>query len=216
MPTKLTERALVKDLLQIARADTLLDPILMGMIETTSKEAERLCRRKFAKSERTEFYKSYDQDFADPTPQYIWLDAPVDTAEDLVINWAMFNQHATAGTLLNPEDYTLDAEEGLILVHGMTGLSNQAVPNTLGRPIYQYSPTGFRVTYTGGYALNTKPVGEPDDPLDDYGVVQVPDALKYVIARKVADDYEASQRAKPWDEIQRQGLKPWMKKDILQ
>ncbi len=67
--TKLTERALVKDILGIARADLMYDSILNGMIEAASNEAQEWCRRKFAYGIRTELHQSYEQASSDPTPQ---------------------------------------------------------------------------------------------------------------------------------------------------
>ncbi len=76
--TKLTERALVKDILGISRMDLSPDPILNGMIETASNEAELWCRRKFPYAVRQELHQRYAQSIHNPDPQYIWLDGPLD------------------------------------------------------------------------------------------------------------------------------------------
>lgn len=216
MPSRLTERAKVKDLLGIARADTLQDELLSSMIEQASAEAEQICRRKFTKSARVEYYQSYDQLAYDPTPQYIWLDGPIDTAETFSIVWAQYNRHADVGVALTAQDYQLDQDKALVLVGSTTGvLSNLPLPAGYALPSIGASPTGFQVTYTGGYPLNSKPIGEPADPLDDYGVTQVPESLKSIIARKVAEDWKQAKSFIPWDDTQRQMLVPWKKKDIL-
>jgi hypothetical protein len=72
---RLCERSRIKDLLQIPRADTLLDDTLNGLIEQASEEVAHITRRAFEYAARTEFHASYDQEPEDPTPQYIHLEA---------------------------------------------------------------------------------------------------------------------------------------------
>jgi len=100
---KLVERALIKDLMSIPRADTAMDSIMNGMIEQASAEVERIVRREFEKKARTEFYKSYEQGQLDPDPLYIWLRSfPVDPAAvGPTIVWDAFDLHDTSGTTLD-------------------------------------------------------------------------------------------------------------------
>lgn len=212
---KLTERALVKDLLEIARADTLQDTILNNMIEQASEEAESACRRSFTKAARVEYYRSYEQMVYDLEAQYIWLDGPVDTDEVFSIVYDPTNEHATAGLTLELTDYVLDAAKGLVTVKGATGLSRNLAISVISGAVFLYSPTGFQVTYTGGYEMTVKPDGEDDDPLDDYGVTQVPNGLKMIIAQKVARDFTAKKMLMPWTDDEMASLKPFKKKDIL-
>lgn len=219
MPLKLTERSRVKDLLGVARADSLYDLVLSGLIELSSDEAQRFCRRKFSRAARVEYYRSYDQAAADPTPQYIWLDGPVDTNETFGISWALGMQHSTNGQVLTADQYTLDAEEGLVTVKGNWGLANPLVIYPYHWGSYGYDPTGFRVTYTGGYTTTENENTGSPDPMDDYGVTLVPEGLRQIVAQKIAEDWRGTEGmpkiSVPWTEEQKVRLKPWAKKDIL-
>jgi len=213
MVTKLTERARVKDLLAIARADTFHDSDLKALIEQTSEEVERITRRNFALAARVEFFKSYDNDGVDPWPQYIHLDFPIDQQATFEIIWALYGRHDTDGILVDPEDFRIDFDTGIVTIHGSSNVTTQILP--LGRkPWWQFSPDGFRVTYTGGFPVTVAPSG-PEDPLDDFDVVQVPQALQYVVARKIKQDFTECGMCQPWTAEQREWLKPWTKKDIL-
>jgi len=214
MAIKLTERARVKDLLGIARADNLEDSILVAMIEQTSEEVERLCRRQFAEIQRVTFHESLDMDGVDPTPQYIHLNAPVDDQQLFEIVWAMYDRHDKDGVTLVADDFRLDTEKGLVTIRSSSAITTQILP--LGRlPWYQYSPNGFRVTYTGGFLVSIAPSGDPPDPLDDFDVVQVPNGLQQVVALKIKQDFTECGMCQPWTEEQRQWLYPWKKKDLL-
>jgi len=213
MTIKLTERARVKDLLGIGRADTFHDSDLKAIIEQTSEEVERLARRSFSLAARVEFFKSYDNDGVDPVPQYLWLNPPVDDQAFFEIVWAMYGRHDTDSVLVDPEDYRVDFETGQVTIHGSSNITTQILP--LGRkPWYQFSPDGFRVTYTGGYPVTVAPSG-PEDPIDDFDVTQVPIGLQYVVARKIKQDFTECGMCQPWTAEQREWLKPWTKKDIL-
>jgi len=223
MAIKLLERSLVKDLANISRADTAWDTQLNGLIELASENVERITRRKFDKKQRIEFYQSYEQGPVDPTPQYVYTDAlPIDSTATLTIFWDPYNKHDDSGIelLLSKGDFEIIDEEGLLRIHTASGLINQLPPTRWGIPIFSYNPIGFKITYTGGYVTTTKPTAEPVDPLDDYGVTQVSDGLKLVIAQKIAIDWLGDSKTpgkmlKPWTEEQKSQLRPWMKKDIL-
>ena len=214
MTIKLTERALVKDLLGIARADSLNDHILNQLIEQTSAEVERLTRREFVEIQRVEFFESLDMDGVDPVPIYIDLNAPVDTDQAFEIVWALYSRHDTDGITLEAEDFQLDETTGRLIIISSSSITTRILPLG-GLPWFQYSPNGFRVTYTGGFPLSLAPSGDPSDPLDDFGVVQVPEALKYVVARKIKSDFTEAGMGLPWTEKERQWLRPWKKSDLL-
>lgn len=212
---KLVERAVVKDLLEIARADSLQDQTLNNMIEQASEEAEDHCRRKFTKAARVEYFRSYDQDLLEPDPQWIWLDGPVDLTQPFSIVYDPTNNHDQSGLTLDANDYILDANLGLITIKGATGLSRNLALVAFGHNVFAYSATGFQVTYTGGYPVTEKPEAEPVDPMDDYGVVQVPRGLKMIIATKVARDFTEKKMLLPWKDEEKSALKPFEKKDLL-
>jgi len=67
---------------------------------------------------------------------------------------------------------------------------------------------------------------DADDPIDDFGVIQIPEALKIILARKIVDDIrEGESKAspfgravgflRPWTDEQRMMLRPWTKKDVV-
>lgn len=217
MAVKLTERAKVKDLLGIARSDSLQNDLLDGLIEQNSEQVEELCRRSFTKAARTEYYQSYDQDAYDPCPQYLWLDGPIDKTQLLEIKWAPYDQHDEVGIALTGTDYQLDEGRALIIVRAATGpIAGMPIARGLVLPVFTFAPRGFQVRYTGGYPVSEKPDNEPIDPMDDYGVTQVPNSLKAVVAFKCATDWkEGNKMALPWVPEQVAQLKPWKKKDVL-
>lgn len=212
---KLVERALVKDLLRLPRADTLQDGILNGMIEQCSAQVERITRREFTYAARVEYHRSYEQTAVDPEPQYITLNAfPVDTDETFLLQWSP-HDHRTGHIIdlsESNEDYELLAEKGMVVVRTAGGIVNN-LP-LLGSIIFSYAPRGFKVTYTGGYAVSEHPGGDPD-PLDDYDVVQVPDSLKQVVAQKVALDFQAVRMLRAFTDDERKSLSLWEKKDMI-
>lgn len=199
----------------MARADLVYDTVLNGMIETSSNAAEKRCRRKFAYAQRVEFYQSYEQDTWDPTPQYLWLDGPIDPDVLLRITWA-WNEGQDFGQEVASESYNVDLEEGLIILNAQMSLpaySNSPIPYGSN---FVTSPTGFRVQYAGGYPVSAPPdVGYIPDPMDDYGVVQVPDGLKLVVAQKVASDFINGKVSTPWAPEMLPMLDPYRKKDVI-
>lgn len=156
---KLVSRAVVKDLANIARADTFQDLVLDHLIEQVSEDAASFLERDFSKQARVEFHQSYDQYWDDPTAQYIHLNAyPVDTLAPFELIWAAHEQHDTnpVALLESNQDYKLDPVTGVIRVRGASGLVSQlALSVSGGLPIIGYNPSGFRVTYTGGYPEST-------------------------------------------------------------
>jgi len=204
----------VKDLLGIARADNLNNHLFDAMILQVSEEVERMSRRKFAELQYIEFFRSYDMDGVDPVPMYLHLNAPVDDQAFFEIVWALYDRHDDDGVTLEAEDFRLDPETGLVTVRSSSSITAQILP--LGRqPWFQFSPNGFRVTYTGGFPVTIKPSGDPDDPLDDFGIVLVPDGLQQVVAMKIKQDFTECGMCQPWTEEQRQWLYPYRKNDLL-
>lgn len=225
MPVKLVERERVKDLAGIARADTLYDGILNSLIERVSAEAEDYCRRKFKKSARVVLMRSYDQYPNEPDCQYLWLDGPVDRNELLAVTYSPNMRHSTEGIhLVEGDDWFFDEEHDLIRITPYQGLLIQLVA-WQGLCVVA-SPTGFQVQYTGGYTKTEPPVPYTDpDPLDDFGVTQVPEGLKSILASKVWESLKARMPdltgkqefvpLKPWTKEDYAALDPWKRKDII-
>lgn len=198
----------VKTIASIDFDDAGYDQILRGMLEQASEDVERMTRRKFEWLGRTEQFKSYDQDGIDPTPQWIYLNGPVDTGETFTLTFAGGGDHSSSGspsTLVQDTDYTLDATEGVITILPKSPAALQNAIPVVGGLFYQNCPTGFQVVYTGGYKRHTS--------TDDY--VTVPDGLQNVIAVKVARDFLDCKALKPWTEDEQNALKPWRKRDIF-
>lgn len=201
MPLKLTERNLVKDFLGVNRADALLNPMIDGMIEQISDEVEGLLPRKFTKVERTEYHPSYDQNIADPMPQFIKLEAyPLDTALPITVHYSSCEDWDSEGFLLVADsDYRVaSAEKGVLTVRRASTILSEIAPIGGINLIYRMASRGFRVTYTGGYAITADSSPLVADPLDDFGVVQVPMGLKTLLARKIAFDWMEKKMLQPW------------------
>lgn len=212
--TILVERALVKDILQIPRADTVADYLLSALIEQASDEAEDYCRRKFLKKERVETFRSYEQAGWDPEPQYIWLDGPVDMSQPFIVSWQDTANYSRNGNDISAGKYDLDPEKALLKIRGDTSELLSRLPIPRGS-YFGNSPAGFVVRYTGGYPITVASPNSTPDPLDDYGVVQVPKGLKMAIAQKVARDFQTSRTLLPWTDEEHTRLKAWKKKDII-
>jgi len=182
------------------------------MIEQCSEEVEYLTRRYYAKKQRVEYYTSLEQVFGDPVPQFVLLNAyPVDTGAAFTMEWSPNDYKDELSVTLESTDYTLDAEKGKVSVKSAGGLVNSLA--ILYSKMFTYAERGFRITYTGGYAVTTEPVGNTADPLDDFGVVQVPEGLKLLVAQKVAKEFKLNRFYKPFSDEERPALKPWTKKD---
>lgn len=214
---RFTTREMVKDLLGIARADAYNDANLNLLIQMNSEDVERRCRRSFAKEARTEYFTSYEQAVHDPSPQYLWLNGPVDTGESFSLQYATYGRHDTNARVLTQDtDYLLDAAQGLVTILG--NKINPDIQMILSRQLaaYEFDPQGFKVTYTGGYETTTPPdpYNNPD-PLDDYGVTQVPDALKMLVAQKVARDFQ-EKTITEWKVGEISALKQWSKRSVFE
>ena len=217
MGVKLVERYKVKDALGIARADTINDDLIAGMIEQASDEAEQHCRRKFSKAVRTEYKRSYEQNWNEPDPQYLWLEGPIDSTLDITLVWAPYMMHATtqALTLVKDTDFFVDYGQSLLRVI-LASLNFQTVlPMSYLRGAIMAADNGFKVSYTGGYEVSAAPEGNIDDPLDDFGVVAVPIGLKSILTRKIAADYTAKKMLQAWTDAELSSLKPHEKKDRI-
>lgn len=191
----LVGRIAVKDAANIAWADTRWDSVIDMMRDLVSRQVEEITGRVFAKVERTELYPSYTQYFGDPSPQYIAVNAPpIDTGETVTLLWAPFDDHATNGVeLTTPDDWHFETsaqgEVWALRVQRFTSF-----PQNLPIPPGAYgtlsdSPTGFQLTYTGGYTVST---GSSSDPVEigEEDVVAVPAGLASLIAQKIADDFK--------------------------
>jgi hypothetical protein len=229
--TKLTERALVKDLLQIPRADSRQDTILDSLIQTVSAECERICRRNFSHQPFiVEYFTSYDQSFSDPEPQLLIVGSfPIDGSFEPQVQWSPYDHREDLFIKLEHStgDYSYDLESGLISIRYM-GVAATNLP-IVGGTLFTYHPRGFQVSYAGGYPTNDAP--SPDDnpdPLDDYGITQVPTGLKLTVAKKVAADYRALRPVSDYFsrrgvlnqasvalDVFRQDLKPYMKRNVM-
>jgi hypothetical protein len=221
--SKLLERALVKDLLGIARADSFYDYLLDSMVQQASEEVGTYCRRVFERSARVEFFKSYDQMPGDTDSQYVWLDGPVDLAEQLELRWSDQMDHDTNGIVLERDrDYRVDTRRDVLIITGYYG-NISSVSSRLMAYIRDHSQ-GFKVRYTGGYAVSEEPGGHTADPTDDFGVTAVPPGLKMAIAQKIAKDWRAARtlpvpnptpKLTPWTDEDLSTLRPWKKMDTL-
>lgn len=213
---KLVEMSLVKDMCNIAQADTMNNAQLRNMIEQVSREAEHFCRRTFTYGFRTEYFQSYDQQPYDPVPQYCWATSyPIDPVQPIELVWAVNEMHDTIGAILDSTDYQVDYDRGLFVIRRTTGVFQGILPLIRGRLIFVNAPRGFRIKYTGGYhSLTPTPtVPYTADPLDDYDVLDVPVGLKMVLARKIAEDWRA-QKTEGKDKASQSVLKPWTTEQI--
>jgi hypothetical protein len=228
---KLTDRALCKDLLQMPRADLRQDLILDGLIQSASEDAERITRRKFGyQANIVEYHPSYDQGFNDPEPVFFIVDSfPLDPLVAPIVKWSNADHRADLQTTLDPAngDFTYDPEKGLFSIRYM-GAATMTQP-IIGGFQFSYAPRGFQVTYAGGYPVTEPPSSnDSPDPLDEYGVAQVPTGLKLIVAKKVAADYRALRPASNYFlrrgvlnvavtamETFRQDLTPYIKRDRL-
>ncbi len=200
--TKLVGQSLVKNFANVATADTRWDHIFDAQIQQASAEVEHLTARQFLKVERTELHLSYEQVWGDRTPQWVVVTAPpIDTGETTTLVWAPFDDHDTNGTTLTFEqDWRFEMTAGEAV--GLRIQRFSSWPETLPIPagsfsMLQYSPTGFQVTYTGGYAASAAASvisGQPGrfDPYDvgEAEVVAVPAGLQGVIAAKIGEDFK--------------------------
>jgi hypothetical protein len=206
VPLFFSELSRIKDALRMARADTLHNANLKFLLDYNSTMVEQLTGRPFEKVERTEYHKSYDQGITEPDPLYIFpKSVPVDSAQTLTLIYAQGGLYDTAGvTLVINTDFTLGENNEYLAVRAATGLVNTSIAATVA-PVFAYAERGFRLLYTGGYVKSAAP---GSDPLDEGNVVAVPDALKMIVAAKVARDFEAG-GPKEWTEGEKASLIPW-------
>jgi len=209
MPLRLTEKSRAKTAMGFARTDNLVDDIVVGMIEELSTIVEDTCGREFEKKERVEYCQSFDQGINDPVPQYLKLKSwPIDLAEPFTIVFSGNDDHDNTGIeLVRGTDYTVDVDRGEVIVRALSQQGTRLLP-VANSFIYSYAPRGFKVTYTGGYtAVDTE--SSPPDPLDDYGMIQVPLGLRSFIASKIGADYLAKKQIQPLKPEEMQSLYPY-------
>ena len=190
----LVGRLAVKDAANISRADTRWDSVLDLMRELVSRQVEEITGRVFAKVERTELHPSYSQYFGDPSPQYVIFNAPpIDTGETVTLLWAPYDDHASNGTpLTTPEDWHYETDKQgeiwALRVQRFTSYSHYIPIPPGGYGTLGDSPTGFQLTYMGGYTVST---GSSTDPVEigEEDVVAVPNPLASLLSQKIADDF---------------------------
>lgn len=211
---KLCERQRVKDFCNLARADTLWDSVLDGMIEQASADVETLCRRSFLYQERIEYFTSYEQ-AAFGESQYLFPEAfPIDTSPEKfpMIKYSPNNDHFANGLRLSPggnsPDFQITSSDPTFVDTGavigpsnrgtqdvivIRGANNQTSPYPYGWSRLQYADRGWEIIYWGGYDYLSTPPDEPydPDPMDDFNVIGVPVALRTLVARKIANDFLA-------------------------
>lgn len=208
---KLTERMRVKDLANIARSDNLQDDKIDNMISQVSEEVERLTRRLFEKISRVEYFTSYEQEIIISDPQILLVDAwPIDLNEPFELSYSRSGDH-TSSYMLESDSYSVDFEKGFIWVNSLRGdLSTSfMIEGTT------YAPRGFKLSYTGGYDVSAPSQGHISDPLDDFGVAQVPIGLQNFVAQKVAEGISKKGFLEPWSKEELNTLKVWAKKDLI-
>jgi len=209
MPLRLTEKSRAKTAMGLARADNLLNDIVIGMIEELSEMVQDECFREFEKRERTDFITSYDQYPSDPVPQFLKVKAwPIDPDAALTVTYSPNDDHDNAAyTLVLNTDYSVDYDSGTIIIKASPQLGFRTLPQLAGLA-YAYAPRGFKVTYTGGYAVNDT-VSSPPDPLDDDGMIMVPLGLRSFIASKIGADYIAKKQIQQFKPEEIQALYPY-------
>lgn len=192
----------VKAHANLPAADAQFDTILNLLREKASREVEHMTGRAFAKLERTEYFESYEQIFGDPSPQYLFPNAaPIDTGETTTLIWAPYDDHADNGTpLVEGEDWRFQTDRDGAAI-GLRIQRFSTFPTRFPLPagataVLGYSPTGFQLTYTGGYDVSAvpaaPPAGQNPDPcaVGEGDVVAVPDGLASIVALKVAGDFK--------------------------
>jgi hypothetical protein len=219
--TRLCEKSLVKDLLGINRHDLLLDKSLASFIDAVSSEAEQYCSRSFTKASRVATAPRYEQHIDDPDPQFIWLEGPI--AQSPAPQIWLSGWTTDTDIVLEGQHFEISYELGLIKVMptfvGLRIDNASYIPSTPG--FLDYSASGWKVAYTGGYDVSVRPTGDDPDPSDDYGVVQVPEALKVVIATETVRRWRTIRGIQQQTPAQMQNydwrtmLNPWRKKDHI-
>ena len=200
---------LVRSLAGLERASAEWDNLLRRMLELDSDVVETATRRTFLKQSFVEKFQSYDQDGMDPTPQRLFLNAPVQASPAPVVTYSGNGDHrAVSGmqTLTVTTDYTVDLTKGIITILPKNPFALDAIPTPLiGGLFYTYASEGFQVAYDGGYTQQT---GD-----DDW--IEVPEGLQMIVAQKVVRDYMDCKNSKPWEPAELRTLDPYRKKDIL-
>lgn len=190
-------RGIVKRHANVNAADTQYDALIDAIRQLVSEQVEEVTGRRFEKAARTEFFRSYDQSYGDPEPQWIFPSAwPIAQSPAPTLTWAPYDDHDANGTDLElgtDWQFVLD-DRTPAAAYGIRVQRLASFPLTIPIPagagtIFTHSATGFRLQYEGGYDSS----GDPDDPNDpcDVGeanVVQVPSGLQALLAQKAATD----------------------------
>jgi hypothetical protein len=194
--TRLTSLALARDAAFLRPDDDTQDTLLIALIEEASDEVERYCCRSFTKSARVEQFRAYNQEYGDPTPQYVWLDGPVDLAQPFVVTYTppysidpFIIASQITSTTLQAKDYALDSTKGLLLI--------------LPTQFYYENPLGFTITYTGGYIA------------DSDGFIAGPAGLQMIVANKVAEGFMDGKALLPWSDDEKKKLNTYRKQNVL-
>jgi len=209
--SRLASLRLVKSIAGLPEDSPEFNDILIRMLEADSDMIEYRTRRVFAKQLFVEKKQSYDQDGIDPTPQRLFLNAPLDVSTARpVVTYAGSGDHTDRGgvqILTEVTDYTVDEVEAIITILPKNPATLDQIPVPLiGGLFYAYASDGFQITYTGGFVKN-------DVGTDDW--VKAPRGLQMILAQKVASDYLDCKATKVWSKDQVALLVPYSKKDIL-
>lgn len=160
MAANLVGLAAIKRLANVSETDARWDDVLNLLRDRVGSDVEDITGRQFPKQTRTEFFQSYPQEWGDPTPQWIFPNAfPIDEAASIALTWAPFDDHDTNGTDLEKDkDWRFERDHagravGIRVQRFSSFPQNFPLP-LRGGSILRDSPTGFRLTYDGGFDLS--------------------------------------------------------------
>lgn len=191
MATRLASLNDVKSILRISTAETSLDTILGGKLETVSQECESYCGRVFAKQTVT------DELYDGGGDALCVKNFPVDLSQDFIVKTSGFYATIESGfyttvTLIETQ-FTVNAAAGILSLEA--GLRFPTTKNSVS------------LSYTGGYAV-TGDLAAPGATTK----VNVPASLSESVARLTAKRYleqQASLTLKELTEEERYARTKW-------
>jgi hypothetical protein len=141
------------------------DAQIDDLIPHVSEQIRIYCRRTFELGEYTEYFAAPDS-FSTPPPVRKHLkETPIATSPAAIVSYdptGRFASFSSVTQLSEGIDYSIDHEKGVIELLGTC---------------YQYSHRGFKIVYTGGYAVGAEA---------PHNLVQVPAPVKTAAALQVA------------------------------
>ena len=222
----LTRLSYVKNQLGLHPQDNKWDCAIKGIITAVSAQVETFCDRKFRREEVVEYHESTHQIgtslgsfISFEIPDYIWPElSPIDQAMPITLEYS-FNrqwQDNSIPFVLN-QDFYIEQVEGQVGQAEVIRVfpSEQMLINLTNFPITSFNHfsvaphvMGYRLTYTGGFAY----IPADDEPCTDDDYVDVHEALKHIVANKVARVFK-SRMAEPiyLTEEDMRGLRPFMR-----